>query len=81
MLHRRQVLKGLLAGVPVAAATVSAHSLRAAQTLRQATEPSWEALRERVAALEQSDTKTRKLVRAALALAALSLGLDVSALL
>jgi hypothetical protein len=81
MLHRRQVLKSLLAGLPVAAAAVSAHSVRAAQAVKEATKPSWDELKQRVDALEQSDAKTRKLVRTALALAALSMGFDVSTIL
>jgi hypothetical protein len=81
VLHRRQVLKGLMAGLPVAVAAVSAHTVRAAQAVKDAAKPSWVELKQRVDVLEQSDAKTRKLVRAALAVAALSLGFDVSTLL
>jgi hypothetical protein len=84
-MHRRAVLKGLVAaGVPAAAAA-AALTARTAASVRDTTDASLESLKAQVDALktrfEESDARSRKLMKAAIALAALSLGIDVTTLL
>jgi len=85
-MHRRALLKGLLTvSVPAAAAAAATAAARTTTTVRETTDASIEALRAQIddlkRRLDRSDAKTRKLMKAAIALAALSLGLDVTAIL
>ena len=85
MMERRAILRGLLAGIPVTAAAVAGAAARSGAYVRDTKDQSVEACSRRIDALrkrlDESDGSTKKLLRAALALSALSLGLDVSALL
>jgi hypothetical protein len=81
-MQRRAVLKGLLAGMPVAAGAAAAASAAYVKDKGAAT---LDTLEQRVdelkAQFEESDQRNRKLIKIALGAAALSLGVDVSALL
>jgi hypothetical protein len=85
MMERRAILRGLLAGIPVSAAAVAGAAAKSAAYVRDTKEQSIEACSRRIDALrkrlDESDAATKKLLRTALALSALSLGLDISALL
>jgi hypothetical protein len=84
-MQRRALLKGLLvAGVPVAAAA----AIKSRNMLKRSADVSLEALHGQMRELkaqfesfQQSENRNRKLAKAAVAMAALSLGVDVSALL
>lgn len=81
-MQRRAVLKGLLAGMPVAAGAAAAASAAYVRDKGAATLGTLERrVDELKARLEESDQRNRKLIRIALGAAALSLGVDVSALL
>lgn len=76
------MLKGLLVGAPIAAGAATAASMayikdRGSNTLGSL-EQRFEQLKAR---FEQSDKRNQKLIKIALGAAALSLGIDVSALL
>ena len=84
-MERRALLKGLAVGLPAAAATVAGAAVKTTQYVRDTSDQSLETckrqldeLRER---MDRSETSTKKALKAAFALTALSLGLDVSALL
>ena len=81
-MQRRALLKGLAVALPAAAGTAAVASVRFA---KETGDQSLEALKgqfnELKSRFEDSDRTNRKLIKAALALAALSLGVDVSALL
>jgi len=74
----------LAIGLPAAAAATSLGT-RTAASVRESTDAPIQALRAQLDTLkrrfEESDEKNKKLLKAALALAALSLGLDVTALI
>lgn len=81
-MQRRAMLKGLLVGVPIAAGAATAASVayvkeKSSET-RDSLESRFEQLKTR---FEQSDRRNQKMIRIALGAAALSLGIDVSALL
>ena len=81
-MQRRALLKGLCAaGIPAAAAIATTSATR----LRETTDTSIDALKAQVDGLrtriEKIENKNNKIARAALAIAALSLGVDISALL
>ena len=81
-MQRRAVLKGLLAGMPVAAGAAAAASAAYVKDKGAATLGTLERrVDELKARLEESDQRNRKLIKIALGAAALSLGVDVSALL
>lgn len=84
-MQRRRFVRALLAGVPVAAGVAAAAALKSGDYVKEASETSLETLRQRIEELksrfENSDARNRKLVRLALMLAALSLGLDASSLM
>ena len=84
MMERRALLRGLLAGIPVTAA-VAGVAAASGSYVRETSAQSVEACMRRIDALrkrvDESDASTKKLLKAALALSALSLGLDLSALL
>jgi hypothetical protein len=81
-MQRRAILKGLLAGVPVAAAAATAAS---ASFIREKTEQTRSSLEQRFEELksrfEQADERNKKMLRLALGAAALSLGIDISSLI
>jgi hypothetical protein len=85
MMERRAILRGLLAGIPAGAAAVAGAAAKSGAYVRDTKEQSIEACSRRIDALrkrfDESDAATKKLLRTALALSALSLGLDISALL
>ena len=85
-MKRRALLKGLVAvGVPAAAAAATSVASRSKQVVRETTDQSIETLRAQFRDLrerfERTDKSNRRIARAALALAALSLGLDVTSVL
>lgn len=87
-MKRRALIKTLAVGIPSAAtitAGIAGLAGRSADYVKETSEHSMEALRKNLDDLrrriEHVDAKNRKLVRAALALSALSLGLDVTMLL
>lgn len=81
-MQRRQLLKGLAVALPGAAVTAAATSKR---FVKETADQSLETLRTQVKDLkerfEKSDRTNKRLIKAALALAALSLGIDLSSLL
>lgn len=79
---RRTMLKGLLVGVPVTAGSAAVASATFLKDKSQQTIQSVEQrLEELKKQFETADQRNRKLIRIALGAAALSLGVDVSALL
>jgi uncharacterized protein YceH (UPF0502 family) len=83
-MHRRAVLKGLFAASIPAVGAAGALAAHAASQTRNAADASIASLRKQVDALskrlDETDARTRKLTKVAIALAGLSLGLDVTAL-
>ncbi len=82
-MQRRAVLKGLVAGMPVAAGAAAAASAAYVKGKGAAT---LDTLEQRLDGLkarfeEEADQRNQKLIKIALGAAALSLGVDVSALL
>lgn len=81
-MQRRAMLKGLLAGMPVAAGAAAAAS---AAYVKDKGTSTLDTLEQRLddlkTRLEDADQRNQKLIRIALGAAALSLGVDVSALL
>ncbi len=84
-MERRAVLRGLMVGVPAAAAVVAAAAAKSTLYVQETSEQSLEACRRRVDDLrkrmDRSEASTKKALKVVLALTALSLGMDVSALL
>lgn len=81
-MQRRAILKGLLVGVPVAAGAATAASMAYVKDKGSETLGSLEKRFDKLKAqFEASDRRNQKLIRIALGAAALSLGVDVSALL
>jgi len=72
-------------GIPATAAAIAGVAARSGAYVRESSEQSVEACMKQLDALrkrmDQSDAQTRKLLRVLFVLTALSLGLDVSALL
>lgn len=81
-MQRRELLKGLAVGLPAAAGTAA---VATAAFVRDKTADARSSLEQRFdelkARFEDSDARNRKLIKVALGAAALSLGLDISALL
>ena len=81
-MQRRELLKGLAIGLPSAA---GAAAVASAAFIRDKGSEAKASLEQRFddlkARFEESDARNRKLVKVALGAAALSLGLDISALL
>ena len=84
-MERRELLRGLILGAPTAAAVVAGAAARSSDYVRDKSDQSLDTvkrqlddLRER---MDRSDASTRKAVKVAFALTALSLGIDLSALL
>ena len=81
-MQRRAVLKGLLAGMPVAAGAAAAASTAYIKDKGTATRDTLEQrFDEFKSRFEAADKRNQKLIKIALGAAALSLGVDVSALL
>ena len=84
-MERRALLRGLLMGLPVAGAAVAGAAVKTASYVRETSDNSLESCRRQLDELrermDRSEVSTKKAVRTALALAALSLGMDISALL
>jgi hypothetical protein len=84
-MERRALLRGLLAGIPATAAVVTGVAAKSSTFVRATSEHSIEACAQQIEALrkrvESSDIATKRALRTLTALTALSLGLDVSALL
>ena len=84
-MQRREILRGLILGTPVAALAVAGAAAKSTEYVREKSEQSLETckrqldeLRER---MDRSEASTRKALKVAFALTALSLGIDASALL
>lgn len=81
-MQRRTMLKSLLVGVPIAAGAAGAASVAFVKDKGSETLGSLEQQFDKLKAqFEESDKRNQKLIKIALAAAALSLGVDVSALL
>ena len=84
-MERRAILRGLLAGIPVTTVAVAGAAAKSSAYVRETSEYSVDTCMRQIEALRQrfdeSDASTKKLLKVALALSALSLGFDVSALL
>jgi hypothetical protein len=84
-MKRRALLRGLLVGLPASAGVAAGAALRSRDYVKGVSEPSLTALKARIDALktqlEQRDARNKTLIKLAIGLAALSLGLDASALL
>lgn len=88
-MERRAILKGLAVGLPVAAAGAAATSARFIKdkgdqgfaTLEKTVASMQEQLDQLKSRYRESDERNRKLVRVAVGAAALSLGVDLGALL
>ena len=85
-MQRREILRGLILGTPAAAVAVAGvAAAKSTDFMREKSEQSLDTckrqldeLRER---MDRSEASTRKALRVAFALTALSLGIDASALL
>ena len=84
-MQRREILRDLILGTPVAALAVAGAAAKSTENVREKSEQSLETckrqldeLRER---MDRSEASTRKALKVAFALTALSLGIDASALL
>ncbi len=84
-MERRKFLRGLVAGLPVAAGVAAGVAVKSKDYVHDASGVTLEALKKRVDELktqfEETDAKNQKLIKVAIAIAALSLGLDVTAFL
>jgi len=81
-MQRRAMLKSLLVGIPAAAGAAAATSTSYLRDKGQLTLESLEGrINELKARFDESDQRNRKLIRLALGAAALSLGIDIGALL
>ena len=81
-MERRALLKGLAVGIP---ATVAGVAAKSGAYVRDTSEQSVDACMQQIESLrkrvEESEVLTKKMLKTVLALTALSLGMDVSALL
>ena len=84
-MERRALLKGLAVGIPTTAAAVAGIAAKSAAYVRETSERSADTCKEQIDALrkhmEESEVSTKKMLKTVLALTALSLGMDVSALI
>lgn len=84
-MERRALVRGLLVAVPAAAAVAAGAAVKSTDYVKETSEQSLAALKKQVEDLtrrmDRSEISNKKMLKAALALAALSLGIDVSALL
>lgn len=85
MMERRTLLRGLAISLPATAAGVAGLAARSGAYVRDTSEQSVDSCKQQIDALrkrmEESEISTKKMLRTVLALTALSLGMDVSALL
>jgi hypothetical protein len=85
LMDRRELLRNIWAGVPAATAIIAGGAAKSAYHVREASEQSLEACRQRIEELrtrfDQSELSTKKALKVVFALTALSLGVDVSTLL
>ena len=84
-MERRELLRGLILGAPAAAAVVAGAAARSSDYVRDKSDQSLDRVKRQLDELrermDRSDASTRKAVKVAFALTALSLGIDLSALL
>lgn len=84
-MERRQVLRGLMLGVPAAASAAAGVAYASADRVKEVSETSLEALKARVDTLserlDKSEAASKKTVKVLIALTGLSLGFDLSSLL
>ena len=84
-MRRRTLLRGLMIGMPAAAGLAAGALIKSRDYLQDTSEVTLESLKKRIDDLktqfEETDAKNQKLIKAAIVLAALSLGLDVTAFL
>ncbi|MDX1563729.1 MAG: hypothetical protein R3305_12430 [Gammaproteobacteria bacterium] len=84
-MQRRELLKGLAAGVPLAAGAAGTAAIASTKFVKDKGQLTMQALEQRLDVLkkqfEDADERNRKLIKTALACAALSLGIDIGALL
>lgn len=85
MMNRRALLRGLMTSAPAAGAFVAGAAVSSKGYVRDASGSSINACRQQIDALREridvSDARTKKLLRMVLVLTAVSLGLDISALI
>jgi hypothetical protein len=85
MMERRALLRGLLIGIPATAAGVAGLAAKSSAYVRETSEQSVDACMQQINALrkrmDESEVSAKKMLKAVLALTALSLGMDISALL
>jgi len=84
-MERRALLRALMLGIPAGAAAMAGVAAKSQAYVRDTSEQSLETLKTQVEALrkrlDETDASTKKWLKTLTALTALSLGLDVSALL
>lgn len=84
-MQRRALLKGFAIGIPATAAAVAGVAAKSGAYVRDTSEQSLDSCKQQLDSLrkrmDESDISTKKMLRTILALTALSLGMDVSALL
>ena len=84
-MQRRALLKGLAIGLPTVVGTAAAVTMKSAHRAKQTADQTLEGLSAQIRDLrtqfEQSERSNKKLIKAAVAIAALSLGIDISALI
>jgi len=84
-MERRALLRGLMVGLPATAVMVAGAAAKTTHLVRETSEQSLETCRQQLDDLrkrmDHSEASTKKALRVVLALTALSLGMDVSALL
>ena len=84
-MERRALLRGLMVGVPAAAAMVATAAVKSSHYVQEASEQSLGTCRRQLDDLrkrmDRYEASTKKALKVVLALTALSLGMDVSTLL
>ena len=84
-MQRRALLRGLMVGVPATAAAVAGAAVKSTLYVRETSEQSLGTCKQQLedlrARMDRSEVSTKKALKGLLALTALSLGMDVSALL
>ena len=84
-MERRALLRGMMVGVPATAAMLAGAAVKSSQFVRETSEQSLDSCRQQLEDLRErmnrSEASTKKALKGLLALTALSLGMDVSALL
>ena len=84
-MKRRELLRGLIAGAPAAAAMAVGAAATSSDYVREKSDQSLETIKRQLDDLrermDRSDASTNKTLKIAFALTALSLGIDLSAIL